>query len=125
MKKFLLRTLVLSLPFISITSSVTQAFPVNYIIGKNRYETASLISEKLTYSTAILVNGMSLADGLSASGLSGSLNAPILLTETDNIPEYTLKRIQKVHTIYLIGGEGVISKNIENKLKKSEKILLD
>lgn len=118
MKNFFFKTLILSFSFLSILSYIPQAFPINYIAGKNRYETAALISDTLNSSTAILVNGMSLADGLSASGLSGTLNSPILLTEVDNIPESTFKRINLINTIYLIGGENVISKNIENKLKK-------
>lgn len=124
MKRLFLKTLLLSLSFISISTYITQAFPIDYLVGKNRYETAALISDKINSSTAILVNGLSLADGLSASGLSGTLNAPILLTQVNNIPEYTLKRISKVSTIYLIGGEGVISKNIENQLKKLGKTLI-
>lgn len=124
MKKNFLKTLIFSLSFISISSFAVQAFPINYVAGKNRYETAALISDKLNYSKAILVNGMSLVDGLSASGLSGTLDAPILLTEANNIPDSTLKRIEKVKTIYLVGGEGVISKNIEDKLKKLGKTII-
>lgn len=118
MKKSFLKTLILSFSFLSILSYIPQAFPINYIAGKNRYETAAFISDNLSSSNAILVNGLSLADGLSASGLSGTLNSPILLTEVDNIPQPTLKRINLVNTIYLIGGESVISKSIENKLKE-------
>ncbi|MDB1948008.1 cell wall-binding repeat-containing protein [Clostridium tertium] len=124
MKKIFLKTLILSLSFISISTFSVQAFPINYVAGKNRYETAALIADKLQYSSAILVNGLSLVDGLSASGLSGTLDAPILLTETNNIPDSTLKRIEKVKTIYLVGGEGVISKNIEDKLKKLGKTIV-
>lgn len=124
MKKKFLKTLAFSLSFISISNFAVQAFPINYVAGKNRYDTASLISDKLKYSTAILVNGMSLVDGLSASGLSGTLDAPILLTEVNSIPDSTLKRIEKSKTIYLVGGEGVISKNIENTLKKLGKTII-
>lgn len=124
MKRNFLKTLLFSLSFISISTFVVQAFPIDYVAGKNRYETAEFISDKLEYSEAILVNGMALVDGLSASGLSGTLNAPILLTEVNNIPDSTLKRIEKVKTIYLVGGEGVISKNIEDSLKKLGKNII-
>lgn len=67
---------------------------------------------------------MALVDGLSASRLSGSLNAPILLTEVNKIPDSTLIRIENVNTVYLVGGEGVISKDIEDKLKKSGKTVI-
>ena len=110
MKGFSLKTLIFSLSFISISTLSVQALPISYIVGQNRYETAALIADKLEYSTAILVNGVSLVDGLSASGLSGCLNSPILLVEANNIPSSTLKRIEKVNTVYLVGCEGAIPK---------------
>uniref|UniRef100_UPI00241EEB82 cell wall-binding repeat-containing protein n=1 Tax=Clostridium tertium TaxID=1559 RepID=UPI00241EEB82 len=67
-----------------------QALELNYIDGTDRYETASMIASQMNYSNAILVNGLSIADGLSASGLSGTLNAPILLTRDSSIPNSTL-----------------------------------
>ncbi|CZT61036.1 N-acetylmuramoyl-L-alanine amidase LytC precursor [Clostridioides difficile] len=81
------------------------------------YETAGLIADKQSYDTAILVNlSDSIADGLSASGLSGTLNAPMLLSENSNIPNETMKRLSKVKTVYLIGGIKSISKYVENTL---------
>lgn len=94
-----------------------QASTVDYIAGKNRYETAAMISDKLKYSTAIIVNGLSIADGLSASGLSGTLNAPILLTTSNSLPNATIKKLSNVEKIYLIGGNGAISPKIETELK--------
>jgi putative cell wall-binding protein len=50
---------------------------IDKIQGKDRYETAALIADRQEYKTVILVNSdKSLADGLSASGLSGIVNAP-------------------------------------------------
>ncbi|MDU5108520.1 cell wall-binding repeat-containing protein [Clostridium sp.] len=71
----------------------------------------------MQFNTVILVNGTSIVDGLSASGLIGRLNAPILLTEVDNIPKVTLDNVTLADKVYLIGGTGVISTSIENKLK--------
>lgn len=121
MKKKYLKTLILTISIISTSTFCVQALSVEYIAGSDRYETAALISDKINYSTAILVNGYSIVDGLSASGLSGSLNAPILLTESESIPTSTLQKIQKANNIYLIGGEGVISKKIELTLRNSGK----
>ena len=88
------------------------------IEGKNMYETAGLIADKQSYSSAILVNlDNSIADGLSASGLSGATNAPILLTKKDSIPDETLKRLNCVSKVYIIGLEAAVSKSVENKLK--------
>ncbi len=51
------------------------------------YETAGLLADKQSYSSDILVIlDNCIEDGLSASGLSGAANAPILLTQKDSIP---------------------------------------
>ncbi|WP_174919117.1 cell wall-binding repeat-containing protein [Peptacetobacter hominis] len=88
------------------------------IIGKDRYETAALIADKIGYyDTAVLVNAENtMSDGLSASALSGKYNAPILLTKKDSIPDSTVKRLKKASTIYIIGGENAISENVEKEL---------
>ena len=92
----------------------------------------------------VLVNGNALVDGLAAAPLAAAAwnknytsgnpldkqkVAPILLTESDSLPKATKEYIkeliaeQKVGqlgkvTIYLVGGETVISKSLENQLKE-------
>ena len=58
-----------------------------------------------------------LADGLSASGLAGVLNAPILLVHKDSIPNETQLRIDIAKRIYIIGSEGSISRGLEDRLR--------
>ena len=58
-----------------------------------------------------------MSDGLSASGLAGAINAPILLTKKNNIPNATLKRLEKAKKVYIIGGENSIDKYTETVLK--------
>lgn len=92
------------------------------IIGSNRFDTAAKIADRVgSYDTAILVNGNSIADGLSASSLSGKENAPILLTQTNSIPQETQIRLNSVSKIYLIGGENAISNKIMDYLTVSGK----
>ena len=101
-----------------ITSDAYDKPNVNRIAGKDNYETAALIADKQTYSTAILVNlDNSIADGLSSSGLSGAVNAPILLTKKDNIPDVTMTRLNKAKKIYIIGGVNSVSPGVESNLK--------
>ncbi|MED9948514.1 MAG: cell wall-binding repeat-containing protein [Peptacetobacter hiranonis] len=93
------------------------------IVGKNRYETAAKIADELvknnvSYNSVILVNSdKSMADGLSAASLSGKKNAPILLVKKDSIPTEAMAKIEKAKNVYIIGGEGAISKKVENQLK--------
>ena len=103
----------------------TSIMPVNAlmkeeIVGSNRYETAAKVADNMgDYSKAILVNGTSIADGLSASGLAGKENAPILLVKKDSIPKETLQRLYKVKKVYIIGKENAVSSRVENSLNQS------
>ncbi|MBG0082202.1 cell wall-binding repeat-containing protein [Clostridioides difficile] len=95
--------------------------PAHRIQGANKYETAGLIADRRKYTQAIIINtDKNLADGLSASGLAGASNSPILLTKQNSIPNSTLKRLDKFKKIYLIGGTNSISKNVENILKNKK-----
>lgn len=87
------------------------------IIGKDRYETSAKLADELkTYDTAVIVNGNSIADGLSAAPLAGKYNAPILLVEKNSIPASVKSRLNKANKVFIIGGEAVISKNVEKQL---------
>ncbi|WP_418567945.1 cell wall-binding repeat-containing protein [Peptacetobacter sp.] len=122
---------------------------IGSLAGENRYETAVKIAEEyagLTGDTItnnqtnadvniVLVNGNSLVDGLAAAPLAASLGddtngykSPILLTESDKLPDATksyLKRLLKnvfvgkfkKVTIHLVGGESVLSKSLEKELR--------
>ncbi|MDR0880368.1 MAG: cell wall-binding repeat-containing protein [Clostridioides sp.] len=94
---------------------------VDKIAGADRYETAGKIADTQDYKTAILVNtDKSLSDGLSASGLSGALNAPILLTRANEIPKSTTARLKGVETVYVIGGKTSVSDKVEKSIKANK-----
>ena len=112
----------IALAAILMGSSVisANAYMKEEIVGSNRYETAAKVADRMgNYSTAVLVNGNSIADGLSASGLAGKENAPILLVKKDAIPKETLQRLYKVKKVYIIGKENAVSGKVESSLKKS------
>ena len=112
-------TLGLSLAIASSYIPTSNALDsIQKIQGIDRYETAGLIADKQTYKTAILVNSdKNLADGLSASGLAGTVDAPILLTKKDSIPNATHKRLESVEKIYIIGGENSIGNKVQSELE--------
>ncbi|WP_300530075.1 cell wall-binding repeat-containing protein [Peptacetobacter sp.] len=111
-------TMILTTALIASSAIISHAiFMKEEIVGSNRYETAAKIADRMgEYSVAILVNGNSISDGLSASGLAGKENAPILLTKKYEIPQETLEKLFGVEKIYIVGGEGAISKNVEKEL---------
>lgn len=122
-KKILAIGLTLFLVMVN-TPMVNALTSVEQIKGNDRYETAAKIADKQNYNTAILINSdNSLADGLSASGLAGALNAPILMTKQNQIPNTTMERLNKAKTVYIIGSESTISKNVENQLLSKKKVV--
>jgi cell wall-associated protease len=58
-------------------------------------------------------------DSLTASVLAASLLSPLLITPKDSLKDVVRQEIERLspETVYLIGGEGAISKNVENQLK--------
>ncbi|OMK38180.1 hypothetical protein BER30_001347 [Clostridioides difficile] len=117
-KKLLIIGLSLSIFIASCPISANALDKIESIKGADKYETAGIIADKQNYTTAILINADStMADGLSASGLAGAINAPILLTKKNNIPNATLKRLEKAKKVYIIGGENSIDKYTETVLK--------
>lgn len=89
--------------------------------GQSRYETAVEIS-KSTWSNSdsvVLAYGEDFPDGLAGVTLAYSKDAPILLTRSSDLPQSTLTEIQRLNAknIYVLGGTGVISTNIEEQLK--------
>lgn len=98
--------------------------PVKDLIGSNRSDTAAKISQegwKSGSDYVILVNGNSIADGVTATPLATTYNAPILLTDKDGLPKATKSELTRLNpkNIVLIGGNAVISESLEKELKST------
>ncbi len=91
--------------------------------GSNRFETAAKISQEsglFEYAdTVVIANGMNYADALAGVPLAAKLNAPILLTNTDALPDETIAEIDrlKVKNAVILGGTGAVSESAEKALK--------
>lgn len=103
----------------SFSSSAIGYEDVKQLKGQDRYATASAIAGEMgVYDTVVLVNAdKKLVDGLSASGLAGLLNAPILFVKKDSIPNETQLRIDIAKNVYIIGSNDSVSASVESKLK--------
>ncbi|WP_097027929.1 cell wall-binding repeat-containing protein [Clostridium peptidivorans] len=90
--------------------------------GSNRYLTAQDLAKQTfgTSTNVILVNGEGFADAVSATPLAKQLNAPVLLTEAKTLSSGVLNTIKalKATNVYIVGGNGVVSADIEAALKK-------
>ncbi|RHW63821.1 protease [Clostridium botulinum] len=95
--------------------------------GNNRYETAAkLATFNWTKSdNIVLVSGEGYADALSASVLAKRLNAPIILTNSNNLNDNARQTIEKLKAknIYVIGGEASVSSKIRSELKNNYKLI--
>lgn len=93
------------------------------LIGSDRWETAVKISQNgwTKSNSVVIVNESSIADALCATPFAKSIDAPILLTQREKLDDRTKSEIKRLGAkkVYLIGGEGVLSKNIESQLKSS------
>lgn len=121
--KSLLILLAIGLTFVINSNKVKAEEDINFkrLYGKGRYETsASICSDGWKVSDyAIIASGEGFADALSAAPLAKKYNAPILLTEKNqlnNDVKNELKNLQ-VKNVIIVGGSGTISKNVETELK--------
>ena len=101
----------------------TPVIKTTRLAGEGRYSTAVQIS-KNTYSTAstvVLAYGLNYADALAGVPLAKKYKAPILLTDSRSLEPATLDEIRRLGAtnVVLLGGEGVIGKEITDQLKKA------
>lgn len=89
--------------------------------GRDRFEVANNIASGGwgSANTVIVVNYLAFADALAAAPLAKKLDAPILLTKPDSLPDVTKSKIQALHpaNVLIIGGAGSVSTNVANQLK--------
>ncbi|MCP3740134.1 SpoIID/LytB domain-containing protein [Rossellomorea sp. BNER] len=100
--------------------------PENYsksLEGERRYETSAAIAAHgwpSGSSTVVLGRGDIPLDALAGSVLAKKYDAPLLLTLNNEIPSKVLEQLKKkgpeATTVYILGGEQAISKNVYNKL---------
>ncbi|MEH7503762.1 cell wall-binding repeat-containing protein [Neobacillus drentensis] len=100
---------------------------VKRIWGIDRYETSAKIAEKVYELTldnqrSFVVNGKNFPDALSVAPIAARLGAPILLTETNKLPTVTSDIINEFNETYVIGGKGVVSDSVLNKLPQPKRI---
>lgn len=97
------------------------------LAGNDRFETSVEVSKEYTKANnangVVLVGENAVVDGLSAAPFARYKNSPILLTKKDEVPRVVMDEIKRIFnnfkgadTVYLIGGESVISDNIYNQL---------
>lgn len=88
--------------------------------GPDRYTTASEIAMRAFSSadTVIIATGEAFPDALSASGLAGAYDAPLLLTRPTSLPAQVSETIADLGAskVIIVGGEGAVSGDVEQAL---------
>lgn len=94
--------------------------------GSNRYSTAVKIAEayrtqlKQIIDTVVIVDGNNYPDALSSASVASMNNGAVLLTDSKSLSKETENFIRgnsNIENIIIVGGEGSVSKNVENQLK--------
>lgn len=95
--------------------------------GKNRYETADLIVERVKNfniqkgvenqnKLALLTTGENFADAISISPVAVQRNYPVFLTGSKRIPDGTFNKLKTYKEVLIVGGKTAISSDIEKRL---------
>lgn len=90
---------------------------VTRVSGDTRYSTAAEINKQAglsASSTAIIANGQTVADALSASSIAANKNIPIYLSRNSSLPSDLPGSVKKV---IIFGGSAAISDSLESSLK--------
>lgn len=90
---------------------------VQRINGKDRFETAYNINQEadlLNSDEALVVNGLTVADALSASSISATKNIPIFLVRADSVP---IRLPSSVKKVTILGGEKAVNNQVEQSIK--------
>ena len=99
------------------------AAPVDKLIGDNRYKTAIKVSQAgwSKADTVIVVNRFATTEGVIATPLATTYNAPILLTNNNSTPDYVINELKRlnVKNIIVVGNESQVGSGAINALKKS------
>jgi putative cell wall-binding protein len=97
---------------------VRLGYKTERLAGASRFETAAKINEVVTEESkatkAIIANGYTVADALSASAYASIKGVPVYLANKDNLP---VDLPNNINTVDIYGGKAVISENIPTQLK--------
>lgn len=100
-----------------LPSSSGKNYNVTRLSGLTRLDTARAIADNYnsgTVKNVILASGLNYPDAMSATTLSDSLKAPILLVgltpvESVTSMDYIQKHLDKSGTVYILGGQGAVN----------------
>ncbi len=114
--------IVKSEKYIANYSEKGEVKTIERFAGANRLKTAIKVSNEMYEKSdhVVLAVATNFPDAMSGAPLAKKLNAPILLTLQNELPEDVINEIKRLEAkkVFILGGTGAISENVENKLKE-------
>ena len=107
---------------VDLPDSPTAELELDRLAGADRYATSVRISEQTFPAgadTAFLATGQSFPDALAAGPAAATLNGPILLTATDQLPPSVVVELQRLNpsVVYILGGPSAVSTAVEAQVR--------
>lgn len=91
-------------------------FETERLAGADRYATAARVRGRWeSADNVVLASGISPADAVAAGAPAFKIGAPVLLTPPDTLPVQIREALSTVTRVNLIGGEDVISSDVERQ----------
>ncbi|MEG0249849.1 MAG: leucine-rich repeat protein [Peptostreptococcus sp.] len=103
------------------SSNISKHEKYTRIFGENRIATSANISKKYFNKSdhAVIVSSTAFTDALTSSMIANKLNAPILLSNRNNIDKSVIKEIERLgaSNVTIVGGENTLSNSIKKDLE--------
>ena len=98
--------------------------PVEKLAGNTEYDTAVAVSKKgwpNGSKKVVIVNGDIIADGISATPLAATYEAPLLIVKKDTLPQAINEELKRLRPeeIIVVGGVNTISESVYNTIKSN------
>lgn len=107
-----------------VKSALGAIAPVERYEGRDRYVTAAAVSGEFEpgLDVAFVATGQDFPDALAGAARAGHLDAPVLLTRPDALPQATVQELQRLQPdhVVVLGGFGAVSDDVEQALRDME-----
>lgn len=108
----------------AVSDAVVRELGATRIAGANRWETAAKVSDAVVgpardVERVYLVTGRNFPDAIAVAGMAAVIQAPILLTDTTELPPETVQAIKKLKPalVTLVGGDAVITESVARQVR--------
>ncbi|MGL6107204.1 cell wall-binding repeat-containing protein [Romboutsia sp.] len=115
-------SLILGVMFVSLLANNAYAEDIMQIKDFTGKDIANKIVQEgwgNSADTVIILNSKAVIDGILATPLSGIYNAPVLLSDKDNLKPETKAQLTKLKpkNVIIIGGENIVSNNVKKAIQ--------